>query len=92
MVVGKKHPSQSTGLGDGMFPDPFGKLCRVLGDKIAIAMLTVGTGYTGEKKDQIVAFQSWLKCYCQSGMRNLVDHNSRTIWFKVLWLCRCIVN
>ena len=39
MVVGKKHPSQGTGLGDGMFPDPFGKLCRALGDKIAIAIL-----------------------------------------------------
>jgi endonuclease VIII-like 1 len=67
IALGKKHPNQGTGLGDGLFPDPF-----------------VGTGYTAEKKDQIHAFQSWLKCYCQSEMRNMVDHNGRTIWFKVL--------
>lgn len=29
------------------------------------------------------AFMDWLQCYEQPTMSNLVDHNGRTIWFKV---------
>jgi len=27
------------------------------------------------------SFNQWLQCYSQPGMKNLVDHNKRTIWF-----------
>lgn len=27
-------------------------------------------------------FQKWLRCYYQPEMKNLVDHNGRTIWFS----------
>merc|ERR1711936_559739 len=26
-------------------------------------------------------FYDWLQCYMKDGMKNLVDHNGRTIWF-----------
>ena len=26
-------------------------------------------------------FQEWLQCYYQPGMKNLVDHQGRTVWF-----------
>jgi len=27
------------------------------------------------------SFNNWLQCYFQPGMKNLVDHNKRTVWF-----------
>ena len=28
-------------------------------------------------------FMGWLRCYENPDMNNMVDHNGRTIWFKV---------
>ena len=28
-------------------------------------------------------FMDWLQCYDKPTMNNLVDHNGRTIWYKV---------
>ena len=42
-----------------------------------------GKGYDPEGgADDYSAFSEWLQCYYQTGMRNMVDHNKRTIWFK----------
>ncbi|XP_062519108.1 endonuclease 8-like 1 isoform X2 [Corticium candelabrum] len=42
----------------------------------------VGTGYNSSNKELIAAFESWLKCYYKPGMKNLIDHSGRTVWFK----------
>ncbi|XP_037087239.1 endonuclease 8-like 1 isoform X2 [Pollicipes pollicipes] len=34
-----------------------------------------------EEGDEVDAFEAWLQCYHQPGMKNLVDNNGRTIWF-----------
>ena len=43
-----------------------------------------GKGYdpTGNYPDYS-AFMDWLRCYYNPEMRNLVDHDGRTMWFKV---------
>ena len=34
-------------------------------------------------QEDYVAFCQWLQCYENPGMKNMKDHNGRTIWFKV---------
>ena len=34
----------------------------------------------GSEKE-LSTFYDWLQCYMKDGMKNLVDHNGRTIWF-----------
>ncbi|XP_043201559.1 endonuclease 8-like 1 [Amphibalanus amphitrite] len=34
-----------------------------------------------EGKEEVDAFEEWLQCYYQPGMKNLVDHQGRTVWF-----------
>ncbi|XP_022111035.1 endonuclease 8-like 1 [Acanthaster planci] len=42
-----------------------------------------GGGYDPEGRSADYSkFNAWLQCYYQTGMNNVVDHNSRTIWFK----------
>jgi len=35
-----------------------------------------------DNKKEVTNFDDWLQCYMQDGMKNLVDRNSRTIWFS----------
>ena len=43
-----------------------------------------GKGYdpSGNHSDYS-AFNDWLQCYYNPEMRNVVDHDGRTMWFKV---------
>ena len=43
-----------------------------------------GKGYdpTGNNSDYS-AFMEWLQCYYNPEMRNVVDHDGRTMWFKL---------
>ncbi|CAL1531481.1 unnamed protein product, partial [Lymnaea stagnalis] len=38
--------------------------------------------YAEDQEDGSLSFNTWLQCYYQPGMKNLVDHNKRTIWFS----------
>ncbi|XP_017261053.1 endonuclease 8-like 1 isoform X2 [Kryptolebias marmoratus] len=40
-----------------------------------------GKGYDPTKTDYS-DFQAWLQCYYVDGMKNVRDHNGRTMWFK----------
>ncbi|XP_071794327.1 endonuclease 8-like 1 [Asterias amurensis] len=41
-----------------------------------------GGGYDPEGRPADYSkFNTWLQCYYQEGMKNLMDHNKRTIWF-----------
>ena len=50
---------------------------------LEVVNLDRGKTYSGDLKDGrvISAFDSWLQCYYNPSMRNMVDHNGRTIWF-----------
>ncbi|XP_051739392.1 endonuclease 8-like 1 isoform X8 [Ctenopharyngodon idella] len=39
------------------------------------------TGY-GTSKGEYSVIQAWMQCYCKDGMKSIIDHNKRTIWFK----------
>lgn len=40
-------------------------------------------GYTADgKASDYSDFMKWLQCYSKDGMKNMVDHNDRTIWFS----------
>ena len=45
---------------------------------------SAGKGYdpSGNYSDY-TAFREWLQCYYNPEMRNLVDRDGRTMWFKV---------
>lgn len=47
-------------------------------------LFLAGKGYdpTGNNTDYS-AFVEWLQCYYNPEMRNVVDHDGRTMWFKV---------
>ena len=50
-----------------------------------ISQLSAGKGYdpSGNHSDYS-GFKKWLQCYYNPEMRNLVDHDGRTMWFKVI--------
>ncbi|KAL3866823.1 hypothetical protein ACJMK2_044085 [Sinanodonta woodiana] len=42
-----------------------------------------GTGYDPVKGgESYSAFEKWLQCYCKPNMKNMADHNKRTIWYS----------
>lgn len=42
-----------------------------------------GDGYDlQDRADKTKSFNCWLQCYYQKGMKNMADHNGRTIWFR----------
>ncbi|KAK3588312.1 hypothetical protein CHS0354_000314 [Potamilus streckersoni] len=42
-----------------------------------------GTGYDPkERGESYSAFDKWLQCYYQPNMKNMADHNKRTIWYS----------
>lgn len=41
-----------------------------------------GTGYDPEGRDPDYSkFSEWLQCYYKPDMKNMADHNKRTIWY-----------
>lgn len=45
--------------------------------------LPEGDGYDlQDRADETKSFNCWLQCYYQKGMKNMADHNGRTIWFS----------
>ena len=57
------------------------ELCHLL--PLEVVNLSGNTGFEvdpAEAKDAS-EFSNWLQCYYNPSMKNLVDHNSRTIWF-----------
>ena len=41
-----------------------------------------GTGYDPEGRDlDYSKFSEWLQCYYNPSMKNMADHNKRTIWY-----------
>ncbi|XP_045585350.2 endonuclease 8-like 1 [Procambarus clarkii] len=64
-------------------PD-FLDLCCIL-PKEVIHLSGGGKGYNVDPDaddNEYKEFRAWLQCYYQDGMRNLVDHNGRTMWFS----------
>ena len=52
----------------------------------SVAIHIIGLGKSKDcsvSEDDYRAFMSWLQCYENPEMKNLVDHNGRTIWFDV---------
>ena len=51
---------------------------------IIIMMLFPGTSlYLPEDEDSDMSkFSKWLQCYYKPGMKNVADHNKRTMWFS----------
>jgi endonuclease VIII-like 1 len=51
---------------------------------LEVIHLEQGKDYAGESKESklMYAFNSWLQCYYNPSMNNMVDHNGRTIWFS----------
>jgi hypothetical protein len=50
-------------------------------------MSTGGTGYDPENRDPDYSkFTEWLQCYYKDGMKNMADHNKRTMWYQLLFL------
>ena len=44
--------------------------------------MTGGTGYDPENRDPDYSkFTEWLQCYYKDGMKNMADHNKRTMWY-----------
>ncbi|XP_042205671.1 endonuclease 8-like 1 isoform X2 [Homarus americanus] len=59
-------------------------LCHIL-PKEVIHLSGGGKGYNVDPdaaEDEYKEFRAWLQCYYQDGMKNLVDHNGRTMWFS----------
>ena len=55
---------------------------------MTIIMCLIGLGKDIDSvvlEEDYRGFMDWLQCYEQPTMNNLVDHNGRTMWFKVLW-------
>ncbi|XP_013389919.1 endonuclease 8-like 1 [Lingula anatina] len=56
------------------------ELCNILPHEV---INLGGKGYDPEgRSDDYDAFASWLRCYYNTSMNNMVDHNGRTIWFS----------
>nr|XP_054755852.1 uncharacterized protein LOC129261847 [Lytechinus pictus] len=51
---------------------------------VPLEVIAIGAGgYTADgKASDYSDFMKWLQCYYQDGMKNMVDHNARTIWFS----------
>ncbi|XP_071511060.1 endonuclease 8-like 1 [Diadema antillarum] len=51
---------------------------------VPLEVISIGAGgYTADgKASDYSDFMKWLRCYYQDGMKTLVDHNKRTIWFS----------
>ncbi|KAH9520435.1 Endonuclease 8-like 1 [Bulinus truncatus] len=43
---------------------------------------TLANLYTEDDVDGTSTFNDWLQCYYKHGMKNMADHNKRTIWFS----------
>ncbi|XP_063599145.1 endonuclease 8-like 1 [Penaeus indicus] len=59
-------------------------LCHIV-PKEVINLEGKGKGYNVDldaDEDDYKAFKEWLQCYYQDGMKNMVDHNGRTMWFS----------
>lgn len=54
-------------------------LCHVVANEV----LTLdGTGYDPENREPDYSkFTEWLQCYNKAGMKNMADHNKRTMWY-----------
>ena len=47
-------------------------------------MLYVAEGSWYDSNDRVDVgnnFNNWLQCYYKDGMKNVADHNKRTIWY-----------
>ncbi|KAL4227636.1 Nei endonuclease VIII-like 1 [Mactra antiquata] len=61
------------------FPDIL-QLCHRIPNEVIVLE---SSWYDGEdRSDETNVFNQWLQCYYQDGMKNMVDHNKRTIWFS----------
>ncbi|KAK8381390.1 hypothetical protein O3P69_018459 [Scylla paramamosain] len=59
-------------------------LCHIL-PKEVVNLEGGGKGYNVDPsadEEEYAAFREWLQCYYQDGMKNMVDHNGRTMWFS----------
>ncbi|XP_072166573.1 endonuclease 8-like 1 [Diadema setosum] len=73
-MKGGKGAVQNGGGGDLLH------LCHT----VPLEVISIGAGgYTADgKASDYSDFMKWLRCYYQDGMKTLVDHNKRTIWFS----------
>ncbi|XP_060568020.1 endonuclease 8-like 1 [Ruditapes philippinarum] len=56
------------------------QLCHILPHEV-IALES--SWYDGkDRSDESNTFNTWLQCYYQDGMKNIADHNKRTIWYS----------
>ncbi|KAK7080768.1 Nei endonuclease VIII-like 1 [Halocaridina rubra] len=70
-------------LGSYEFQPDILDLCHIV-PKEVINLSGGGKGYNVDPdadEDEYAAFRNWLRCYYQDEMKNMVDHNKRTIWF-----------
>ncbi|XP_052100543.1 endonuclease 8-like 1 [Mytilus californianus] len=55
------------------------QLCHLLPNEV---INLGGTGYDPENRDPDYSkFTEWLQCYYKPGMKNMADHNKRTMWY-----------
>lgn len=55
------------------------QLCHLLTNQV---LNLGGTGYDPENRDPDYSkFTEWLQCYYKDGMKNMADHNKRTMWY-----------
>ncbi|XP_031551308.1 endonuclease 8-like 1 [Actinia tenebrosa] len=56
------------------------KLCNIVPNEV-IQLSGAGYDPSGNHSDYS-AFMNWLQCYSNPNMKNLIDHDGRTMWFK----------
>lgn len=74
---------QKSGNKSEMNPDIL-DFCHIV-PKEVIHLSGGGKGYNVDPDaddNEYKEFRAWLRCYNQDGMRNMVDHNGRTMWFS----------
>ncbi|XP_052796677.1 endonuclease 8-like 1 [Mya arenaria] len=56
------------------------QLCHILPQEV---LQLEGSWYDGkDRENKENAFNNWLQCYYQDGMKTFTDHNKRTIWYS----------
>ncbi|XP_045216475.2 endonuclease 8-like 1 [Mercenaria mercenaria] len=56
------------------------QLCHLLPQEV---VTLESSWYDGkDRSDESNSFNAWLQCYYQDGMKNIADHNKRTIWYS----------
>jgi len=56
------------------------ELCNIVATEVL--SLDKGKNYDPDSEGSEGSFSEWLRCYYVKGMKNLQDHNGRTIWFE----------